>query len=107
MYTGISLLGFSLFSVSSAAVCSSVMGSNRFILPWVYHPVCQYQCSLHTCFSLACTLMYMCRGTLSRIVYTTTWLMNTMALSGEEVAFMWRMYGQGPYSVAMVSVDLL
>ena len=34
--------------------------------------------------------MYMCKGTFSRTVYTTIRLMNTRALSGEEVALMWK-----------------
>ena len=34
--------------------------------------------------------MYIFKGTFSRIVYTTIWLMNTRALSGEEVTLMWK-----------------
>ena len=34
--------------------------------------------------------MYMYKGVFSRIVYTTIWLMNTSALSGEEVALIWK-----------------
>ena len=34
--------------------------------------------------------MYMWMGTFSFVAYTTIWLMKTSALSGEEVALMWK-----------------
>ena len=55
MFTGISLLSFSLFSVSSAAVCSSVVGSTGLYSPGFISRSGSTKRSLHTCFSLACT----------------------------------------------------
>ena len=86
-------------------MCSSVVGSTCLYSPGFISRSVSTKRSLHTCmFQLGLYINVHVQGYIQSYCVHYILAHEHNGTHGEEVALMWRMYGQGPYSVDLLFV---